>query len=378
MTPQRSRETGRAPARSLRGAWAGAWAGVWMAALLAACGPADRAAAPEGMEAVADGGTAMPVQELESVTQEGPVQATVTLAPRAPRLGDPLTLELSVTAEPGVTVEMPQFGEALGRFSILDFAPRRETAADGGTVEGQRYTLQAPMSGRLRIPALRVEYVDERGGTSGAWRELLTDEIPFEVASVLPEGAAVDALLPPRPALPEIRAGWWVRWWPVVLALALVAGAGVWAYALWQRRAVERVRLTAHERALGRLRALEARGFPRGAEADAWYVELSDIVRRYVEDRYAVRAPELTTEEFLVEAGRSFSGPHRDLLGAFLERCDRVKFARYSPDRQESRDAWSAARQFLDETRADDAPDHLSGGRPAPVPEIRSGEREAA
>ena len=96
---------------------------------------------------------------------------------------------------------MPQFGEALGRFSILDFAPRRETAADGGTVERQRYTLQAPMSGRLRIPALRVEYVDERDGTSGSWRELLTDEIPFEVASVLPEGAAADALLPPRPAL---------------------------------------------------------------------------------------------------------------------------------------------------------------------------------
>ena len=326
-------------------------AGACAAALLAGCGPAERARDPGAADAdVAEGARTLP-ETLSSVTEEGPVRATVTLAPAAPRLGDPLTLEFVVTAEPAVIVEMPEFGEALGRFSILDFTPRRSTGADGATEARQRYTLQAPMSGRLRIPGLRLEYVDERDGGSGAYRELLTDEIAFEVASVLPEGTAVDALLPPRPALPEVRPGWWGRWWPVALALALLAGGGAWAFAAWQRRAVERVRLTAHERAMRRLGALETRGFPRAEEADAWYVELSDIVRRYVEDRYAVRAPELTTEEFLVEARRSFSGPHRDLLGAFLERCDRVKFAGYSPGQQESQDALSAARQFLDETR---------------------------
>ena len=329
----------------------GVLVGVCAVAFVAGCGREERTVGPEAGAASLDAGTQTVPDTLSSVTEEGPVRATVTLAPAAPRLGDPLTLELAVTAEPGVVVEMPQFGEALGRFSILDFAPRRSVGADGVTVARQRYTLQAPMSGRLRIPGLRLEYVDERDGSGASYRELLTDEIAFEVASVLPEGATVDALLPPRPALPEVRAGWWGRWWPAALALALLAGGGGWAFAAWQRRTAERVRLTAHERAVRRLHALETRGFPRAEEADAWYVELSDIVRRYVEDRYAVRAPELTTEEFLVEARRSFSGPHRDLLGAFLERCDRVKFARYSPERQESRDAWSAARQFLDETR---------------------------
>lgn len=325
-------------------------AGACAIALLAGCGQEERAAAP-GAGAAPE---AEEAPKLSSVTEEGPVRATVTLAPAAPRLGDPLILELVVIARPGVVVEMPEFGEALGRFSILDFAPRRDTGADGGTVARQRYTLQAPMSGRLRVPGLRLEYVDERDGGTGAYRELITDEIAFEVASVLPEGTAVDALLPARPALPEVRPGWWGRWWPAVLALALLAGGGAWAFAAWQRRAVERVRLTAHERAMRRLQALATRGFPRAEEADPWYVELSDIVRRYVEDRYAVRAPELTTEEFLVEARRSFSGSHRDLLGAFLERCDRVKFAGYSPGQEESRDAWSAARQFLDETRLAD------------------------
>ena len=341
------------------------WSG-WVAAAaltLVACVPADDAVESGAAEGRPPSEDVAPPHT--SVAEEGPVRATVTLAPAAPRLGDPLTLELTVAAEPGVIVEMPEFGEALGRFSILDFAPRRSMDADGATVERQRYTLQAPMSGRQRIPALRIEYVDERdGGAESRQRELLTDELAFEVASVLPEGTALDALLPPRPPLPETRQGAW-RWWPAVLAVVLLGGAGAWAFAVWQRRTVERVRLTARERALERLRGLEARGFPRGEEADAWYVELSDIVRRYVEDRYAVRAPELTTEEFLAEARRSFSGPHRDLLGAFLERCDRVKFARYSPEQQESRDAWSAARQFLDETRTD-AESDANPGRRAP------------
>ncbi|MEZ4403641.1 MAG: hypothetical protein R3B06_26695 [Kofleriaceae bacterium] len=47
-----------------------------------------------------------------------------------------------------------------------------------------------------------------------------------------------------------------------------------------------------------------------------------------------MRAPELTTEEFMQRARTApgLSATHRDLLSAFLERCDRVKFAGYRPD----------------------------------------------
>ena len=190
--------------------WGSAWTAGCMATLavfVAGCGASDQAA-PEVGDAPPDATEDVP-PPYQSVAEEGPVRATITLAPAAPRLGDPLTLELAVDAEPGVIVEMPEFGEALGRFSILDFAPRRNTTADGGTVERQRYTLQAPMSGRQRIPSLRIAYVDERGGGAATERELLTDELAFEVASVIPEGAALDALLPARPPLPEMRQDAW-------------------------------------------------------------------------------------------------------------------------------------------------------------------------
>ncbi len=39
---------------------------------------------------------------------------------------------------------------------------------DGRTVVSQRYTLQAAMSGTQRIPPLRIEFLDERGGPAAA------------------------------------------------------------------------------------------------------------------------------------------------------------------------------------------------------------------
>ncbi len=349
------------PRPRLAGALRTAW---WLALLgcaplaLTACGtdiqPEDPAAsATSAVESPAD-------TPLTAETREGPVTATVKLSPAAPRLGDALVLTLTVEAEPGVVVDMPAFGDALGRLAIVDFTPRHETTEDG-TLHMQRYTLQVSASGRQRIPRLRVEFLDERrgqgggtGGSAGAARprELLTDELGFQVASVLPEGEVAGELRPARPALAERKGPW--AYWPWALAAAFgvaTLGGGI---ALWLRHAAERARLTAFDRAVARLDRLQRAGLPDETALDAWYVELSDIVRRYIEERFALRAPELTTEEFLFEAGRSaLSKPHRALLSSFLENCDRVKFARYHPGQTESRQALDFARRFLTETRHD-------------------------
>lgn len=293
---------------------------------------------------------------LSAETREGPVTATVSLGPAAPRLGDPLVLTLAVVAEADVTVEMPVFGDALGRFGIIDYTPRREATADGGVALTQRYTLQISTSGAQRIPRLRLEYVDERDGQADARpRELLTDELSFVVASVLPEGEIADVLRPPRAPLAAIEGPWLARHWPWLVAVAAVLAVGLAGFLVWLRGAEERARETAYDRALARLGRLRRGGFPAVEAVDVWYVELSDIVRRYIEGRFALRAPELTTEEFLLEAGRSadLSPPHRELLSDFLARCDRVKFARYSPGEDESREVLEVAARFLAETRED-------------------------
>lgn len=305
-----------------------------------------------------DGGAGAPIVRTTDV---GLVKATVTLEPPHPRLGDSLTLTLAVEAQPGVAVEMPPFGEALGRFSIVSFVPRAETTREGGTRASQRYVLDPPQSGKQRIPPLRLQYTDRRLGAAlvdgGAPepKELLTDEVPVDIAAVVPEGEAAAALRPLRGELPEgpgaaATAGLVALGIGVVVALL----AGFFGVRAYRRRGRRKAVLGAYDVAVLRLRELTARGLPAPEAADGWYVELSGIVRRYIEDRYGLRAPELTTEEFLREVQRApfIELRHRALLGTFLSTCDRVKFAGYRPGAAESQQALDEAARFLHESRA--------------------------
>jgi hypothetical protein len=89
-----------------------------------------------------------------------------------------------------------------------------------------------------------------------------------------------------------------------------------------------------------------------------FYLRLSNVLRHYIEDRFGLRAPEQTTEEFLAELGRGqpFAPAHKELLQSFLEHCDLVKFAELEPTRGEAETAVALCRQFVDETKHEEAP----------------------
>jgi hypothetical protein len=87
---------------------------------------------------------------------------------------------------------------------------------------------------------------------------------------------------------------------------------------------------SAIEVALSRLRKLRSEA--AHIEADPFTVEVSDIVRHYLEATLHLPAREQTTEEFLhkleFQAGLPDAIPAH--MPGFLEACDRVKFARQS------------------------------------------------
>ncbi len=295
---------------------------------------------------------------LEKTTQRGPVTAVVRIEPSHPRIGDRCTLTLRVTAEDGVELLMPDFGQSLDRFAIREFVPSERVDERGRTVSEQRYTLEPPMSGPLTVPPLLIEFIDRRSGHKPApdnedAYELVTEAIAFEVASVTPQAAAAD-MRPIAGKLPPLAAPRGPLW-PWLLGAGLLAAVA--SPLIWRRIVAARSRArrkSAYDTAIARLEVLAARPRPSEAEAiDAFFVELSAIVRRYLEDRFELRAPELTTEEFLQAAGRTreLSDAQRGFLQDFLRRADMVKFARFIPERNDIEAALSAARRFLEETR---------------------------
>jgi hypothetical protein len=81
-------------------------------------------------------------------------------------------------------------------------------------------------------------------------------------------------------------------------------------------------------------------------------VDLSGIVRYYIEDRFHVHAPEQTTPEFLAEISSVglLDDSHERLVAEILRHSDQVKFARYLPTLHEMEKSFAQVLQFVDET----------------------------
>ena len=94
---------------------------------------------------------------------------------------------------------------------------------------------------------------------------------------------------------------------------------------------------------------------------------VSEITRTYLEERFGLRAPDQTTEEFLAELPRSIvlDLRHKQFLGDFLTRCDLVKFARFEPTRAELEQLHGSALNLVEETVPRSAP---AGAVPPPLP----------
>ena len=301
---------------------------------------------------------------ITKTTENGPVKATVTVWPGAPSLGESIYLRLDVEAPAGISVDAP-FQEAgdqrLGRFKVVGFVRDTQRKPGGGQHQQQTYTLEAPSSGKQRIPPLRLEMVDSRGdagSAAGKPQEILTEEVPIDIAPVKAE--AVDAKLHAAAGKldPDVGGTPWFLIGALAGGALVLAVGSLLLWRMWRSRRRIAAKKSAYDEAVGKLRSLEQRGAPTADLADAWFVELSAIVRSYLEHRHDIRAPELTTEEFLQVASRSpeLTATHRAQLTQFLERCDRVKFAGYRPESSESIDTLAAARAFIEDTRLRDEP----------------------
>ncbi len=78
-------------------------------------------------------------------------------------------------------------------------------------------------------------------------------------------------------------------------------------------------------------------------------IRVSDILRRYVTNQYALPVTRQTSVEFLTALAKSspFSLNEKSLLEDFLNRCDLIKFARYEATSADSRLLLEEATRFV-------------------------------
>jgi hypothetical protein len=313
---------------------------VPLAALIAAA-----AWTPDADAQVEPGGEAAVVQEhgLDAVRltlEAGPPELTIDGRVR-------LTLELVVPSDR--VAALPDLPDRLGRFAVVAQSSAETSSADGALRLRRHYELEPEGVGDLILPELVIA-VRGRAAGSDAVQEIRTDPVPITVTSVVPEGAdyAEPKDIAPPMSLPQPG-------WPLWVWAALGIAAGLLAAALiWRRRrrtAIAARPQPAHLVALAELDHLQA-DLQRGTRADAFYVRLSAILRRYLGWRFGLRALMQTTEEFLaaLQGAEQALATYRPVLGNLLASFDLVKFARHRPERSDMEAALRRVRELIEGT----------------------------
>ena len=258
-------------------------------------------------------------EQVADLSRDG-VGITIDAEPRAVDLARDFYVTVTLSTPSGVTAELPDLRDRFQGFRVAEnFAEKPITDKDGRTTTVSRWRLEPdPLARRYRLAPFAVQ----SGNGSFATTPVLFD------SPATREAATGEIEVDPTRDLPPFS------WKLVGICLGiLLAAAGViclvWLVVRKIRTMVRIHRMSPIERAMYELEALLKKGLPGRGFFKDFYVELTMVVRRYIERRHSVRAPNLTTEEFLAAAkdNPAFTPEAVAELKSFLESADMVKFA---------------------------------------------------
>ena len=262
---------------------------------------------------------------------------------------------LTFTAPAGTTLALPDLRDRFTGFRVAeDFTEDPVVAADGSTTLVSRWRLvPEPVAPKYRLaPFVVIVSTPQTPQTPQTSQTSFYTSPVYFTPPAAREPVTGGMELDPKKDLPPLS--WKLVGW-CALALTLVAALvlGVWWVVKKIREMVRVHRMSPIERAYYELDRLLKKGLPgRGLYKD-FYVELTMVVRRYVERKYGVKAPNMTTQEFLGELARRADDATVAQIGGsvalkeFLESADLVKFAGVEATPEMADSATGKARSYL-------------------------------
>ena len=312
-----------------------------LAATLSGCGKATPDAPPANS----------PPRIEES--SSGPISATLTFTPPTVRLDRETLLTIRITSPTNITTALPSMENRVQGFLVAGSYDRQPETRNGHTTLERHVRLTPQLAPRYRLAPLPITWT-----ALGAPREQW-----FPTRPVILE---CDPLVKDTPSsLSGPVSPLWIYPDPLTILFYISTAAGFLAlvYLAWKlarrlRKAVMLKRMSPRERALYELAELLDQGLIASDRVKEFYFELTMIVRCYIERAHTIRAPEQTTEEFLLAVSKDSRFPPDVVrqLRAFLNAADLVKYAAFRPDRQTVDGAITTARTYIETDSSSEIP----------------------
>ncbi len=285
-------------------------------------------------------------------------KATAKLEPNTILIGDQVDLSLNFSFPSGTQVVWPSIKDTiLGNIQVINRTniDTSWSANKKNLQLTQKLRLTCFDSGFYTIPPIRFYY-----------RNLPDTTIRFEQTEIqilTVHTLAVDTTLAIKPIKGPVKISFsildYLTW--IIAGLLFLAIAGFLLYYLIRKRKGEpifllrpSVKYQPHEWALMELEKLRIKKLWQAGKMKEYHTELTDILRKYIEDKFRLMAIESTTGEILedLEKKTGIRKECRTTLGKILSIADLVKFAKYMPLPEDHEQSMEDAVDFINKTFA--------------------------
>jgi len=293
------------------------------------------------------------------------VQVEANLSQQTIRIGDQVKLRLVAHQPAKDHINFPKLADTItGKVQIVG-APKLDTVADpqnkGQAIITQTYIITSFDEGTYTIPAFSF------GTASGV---LKSNELTLQVQTVKVD--TTKAIYDIKQPFAVSYTFWdWLKdnWlWVLIPLLIILAVIGVFVY-LKKRPKKEIVvaevkpAIPAHEIAIAKLKELKEKKLWQQEEVKQYYIELSDVLREYLEQRYVIKTHEKTTDEIFTSLRHILiSEENKSLLKQILVLSDLVKFAKERPVPAENEQIMQDAVAFVLSTKQVETKTNTEGG----------------
>lgn len=248
------------------------------------------------------------------------------------KIGQELTYKIEVDVDTTSLVVFPE-GQTFQPLEMIESYPVEATKMNDRFKLIKKYGLTQFDSGKYTIPRQKVVIGDY---------EFMTDSLQVEVSNIVVD-TTKQGLYDIKPIIEVDKSSSkrWLYFLGILLILAFVAFLLYWF--IWREKPLtdeEKVALLPpYERAKLALKALDNAHYLENNEIKAYYSDLTQIIRKYLDEKVYDRALESTTDELINRLNLLRDGNQIDIskddiknIETILKRADLVKFAKSKPD----------------------------------------------
>ena len=269
-------------------------------------------------------------------------------------IGDRITYSLTIDHHKSIRIEQPGPGANLGQFEIKNYQIHDPIEKNEIVTQLFEYEISVFDTGKYIIPPFPVAFFES--DTSRKFQIIQSEPIEINVQSVLSaEDRQLRDIKPPQDI--PFNLGKWLKYGLITLIILLLTFFII--YYLRQRKKgiplfrKEKIR-PAHEIAFEELETIKSKWqdmLHRG-QAKTLFTEISEILRRYLENRFFIKALEETTFEisWSLQEMEIDEIQQKNAL-AVLELSDLVKFAKHFPEEKETLSILDYLEIFIENTK---------------------------